>query len=64
MIRLRLRYLKGSKEASLANGAGDTERMWDILEPTFPEYGNGLGRRPTMTRETLLAFLRAKGVIK
>lgn len=57
MIRLRLRYLTGSK-------AGDSGRMWDILEPSFPEYANGLGRRPTMSKDMLLDFLRSKEVIR
>lgn len=57
-MHIKLRYLQGSKEAS---GAGYDGRMWDILEPVFPEYAHTMGRTPTFSRDSLLDFLQRKG---
>jgi hypothetical protein len=61
-MRVKLRYLKGSKEASA--GLGIDGRMWDILEPVFPEYSHGIGRVPTFSRDSLIDFLKRKGLVK
>lgn len=60
-MRVKLRYLKGSKEAGASLGMDG--RMWDILDPVFPEYAHNIGRTPTFSRDSLLSFLKRKGVV-
>lgn len=63
MATLKLRYLIGSKEAGLTLSPEYDGRMWDIIEPVFPEYAHTIGRKPTFSRDSLLDFLRKKELI-
>lgn len=60
MTKLKLRYVKGSKEVS--KSLGYDARMWDILEPKLPEYSSLTSRYPTLSREPLLELLKRKGL--
>lgn len=61
-MRVKLRYLIGSKEAGKTLSPDYDGRMWDIVEPVFPEYAHTMGRTPTFSRDSLIAFLKAKGM--
>ena len=58
--RIKLVYLKGSKEMSKVFKTKDDTRMWNVIEPKLPGYGNGLGSVPTLG----LAGLRENGLIQ
>lgn len=60
-ITLRLRYVKGSKE--IMSWMGNDARMWDLIEPVFPEYQHTTSKYPTFTAEALLKLLKEKGII-
>lgn len=59
--KLVLRYVKNSKKVNA--WMGEDARMWDIVEPLFPEYQHTIGRTPTFSRESLLQILKEKGII-